>query len=174
MCQRDWIWGLLQCWISTVWDALMWFQEKEKVKVKSSVQSKSLRSGWARTGEMSELATQLRVLTRCRSWRPAQDGIAETGSETRPRKTGFHSHSTLTGQHTNPWVSHEKNLRRFSVQVGKADVDRYRVAWEHRRRFGYTRWVFLRRMGWLVEVVRQPGFVEDYHREMQAVQKNTR
>lgn len=39
------------------------------------------------------------------------------GSETRPRKTGFQSHSLLTEQHTTPRVSHEKNLRHFSVQV---------------------------------------------------------
>lgn len=39
-----------------------------------------------------------------------------TRSGTRPGKTGFLSHCLLTEQHTCPRVSHEKNLRRFSVQ----------------------------------------------------------
>lgn len=47
---------------------------------------------------------------------PSQAWDCGTRSGTRPGKTGFLSHSLLTEQHTCPRVSHEKNLRRFSVQ----------------------------------------------------------
>lgn len=102
------------------------------------------------------------------------------GSESRPRKTGFHSHSLLTEQHTTPRVSHEKNLRCFSVQIEakkKIRECRCRGNWRWIYRYIYGAawknwgrvWWFCRWVGWRLDrqTDAQKGYVFSFLGEKQ-------